>query len=108
MSPLLYIYLIKGIISLAGIFLIGFGIYLSFKKTSDDFDFSISILEKISTKLKGQNAGLFLILLGCILLIAILLIPIEVQWQEKIEEQKIQSVKDMPIKNEKEIFGNSK
>jgi uncharacterized membrane protein len=107
MLPQTYIFIVKGTLLVVGILLIGLGFYLLSDKVKNDFEFSISILDKLSTKLKGANAGLFFILLGVVLMISVILIPMEAKWQVEEEKKEVLVVNDFPIRNEREVFDKS-
>ena len=106
--PQTYILIVKVTLLVVGILLIGLGFYLLSNKVKNDFEFSISISDKLSTKLNGANAGLFLILLGFILMISVVLIPMEAKWQMKEEKKEVPVVQDFPIRNERDVFDKSK
>ncbi len=96
MLPQTYILIVKGSVMAVAVLLIILGFFLLQKKQKSDFEFSFSLLDKLSAQLKSAHPGLLMILLGIVLLLSILLIPMKAEWWIPIEEKKPPPPKEFP------------
>ena len=78
-DPITYILLLKGLGILIGVVLIILGYRLTKKPLQSDFEFTSKLGEKVETSLKGSNPGLFIMLLGVIVILVTIIYQIEVE-----------------------------
>lgn len=105
MLPQTYIFIVKGSVMIAGVLLIIFGALILQKNQKSNFEFSLSFFNKLSTKLKGGQPGLLMILLGVVLMLSVLLIPMKAEWLVPVEEKNPPPPKEYIFRPAEDVFG---
>lgn len=98
-NPLAYILLLKSIVILIGVALIVLGYWVTKRDLTSDFDFKSKIGALIEMSLKGSKPGLFIMLLGAIIVLAALLYRIEAEYVEHrlVEHEEVAPAEKLPI-----------